>query len=219
MSMEIKYLGHSAFYLKTKDARLVTDPFDIKLVGMRFPKIEADIVTVSHQHQDHNQTQQVDGDPLIIDWPGQFEKKNIRVSGYRNFHDDKQGGERGEVILYKIEAEGISFLHCGDLGTIPDDAFIDQIGDIDIIAVPVGGHYALNADQASVLIKKVEPAIVIPMHYKHAQINQANFSQLDSLDVFLKKMAVEMAVPTQKLVIKKEDLVDQETKVVVMEIS
>ncbi|MCL4374268.1 MBL fold metallo-hydrolase [Patescibacteria group bacterium] len=214
--MEIKYLGHSAFSLKTKDARLVTDPFSPKMVGLKFPKIEADIVTVSHQHEDHNQTQLIAGAPLVIDWPGQFEKNGVRISGYRSFHDDKQGGERGEVILYKIEADGIAFLHCSDLGMIPDDAFIDQIGDVDVLAVPVGGYYTINADQSALLIKKIEPAIVIPMHYR---VNQTQLSQLDPVEVFLKKMGVETTVPTPKLVLKKEDLLDQEMRVVVMEIT
>ena len=88
--MDIKYLGHSSFFIKGKEAKLVTDPFDPKMVGMRFPKVEADIVTVSHNHPDHNQIGLVQGTPLIIDWPGQFEKKGMRVSGYKSFHDKKK---------------------------------------------------------------------------------------------------------------------------------
>ncbi len=100
--MEIKYLGHSSFLIKTKDAKIVTDPFDPIVTGIKFPKIEADVVTVSHDHRDHNQAKLVDGNPLIIDMPGEYEKKGVRIFGYRSYHDKKQGTERGEVILYKI---------------------------------------------------------------------------------------------------------------------
>jgi len=211
--MEIKYLGHSSFLIKTKDAKLVTDPFDSKMVGLKFSKQEADIVTVSHSHADHNQVQLIGGNPLAVNWPGQFEKKGIRVSGFRSFHDDKQGAERGENILYKIESEDISFLHCGDLGVIPDDAFIDLIGDVDILAIPVGGYYTISADQALAVIKKIEPAIVIPMHYY-----QGSIKELAPVTDFLKKMGLENITPLPKLTIKKEDLTDQEMKVVTFEI-
>ena len=89
--MDIKYLGHSSFLIKTKDTRIVTDPYDSKMVGLKFPKVEADIVTVSHGHKDHNQTEQVDGAPKVFDWPGQFETKGVRVWGFRTYHDKKKG--------------------------------------------------------------------------------------------------------------------------------
>jgi len=210
--MEIKYLGHSSFLIKTKEAKLVTDPYDSKMVGIRFPKTEADIVTVSHDHKDHNQTQQIEipegGEKLIIDLPGEFEKKGIRVFGYASFHDDKKGEERGGNILYKIEGDGISVLHCGDLGFIPDDNFIDLVGGVDVLMVPVGGVYTIDADQAAALVKKIEPSIVIPMHF--------GSDKLASVTDFLKKMGVEKTAPVSKLVVKPGEL-EEELKVVLLE--
>ena len=216
--MDVKYLGHSAFFIKSREAKLVTDPFEPQMVGLKFPKVEADIVTVSHQHNDHNQTQLVAGTPLVIDMPGEFEKKTIRILGYQTFHDKQKGAERGENIAYKIEGEGISVLHCGDLGLVWDDSFIDQIGEINVLLIPVGGFYTIDSSEAVELVKKIEPSIVIPMHYNHSKLNQQTFGKLATVDEFLKKIGVGQPTPAAKLTIKKEEL-QEEMKVVVMEIT
>ena len=210
--MEIKYLGHSSFLIKSKDARIVTDPFDPKMVGLKFPKVEADIITVSHDHKDHNQVHGVEGTPTIFDWPGQFEKKGIRIWGFKTFHDKKQGAERGDNVMYKFEAEGISVLHCGDLGVVPDDAYLDEIGDVDVLLVPVGGFYTIDAEEAIDLIKKVEPAIVVPMHHGSDEIA---IKELAPLSQFLKKIGIEQVIPSEKLVVKKDEL-EEEMKVIVL---
>lgn len=211
--MEIKYIGHSSFFIKTKTAKCVTDPFDPKMVGLKYPKMEADVVTVSHHHADHDKTDQIEGSPLIIDWPGQFEKTGMRIWGYRTFHDDKKGAERGENVMYKLESERISLLHCGDLGSVPDDALLDEIGDIDILFVPVGGTYTIDAASAVELTKKIEPAFVIPMHY---ELPGGTIPGLAPVSNFLKEMGVSTVTPMDKLVLKKEDLTDIEMKVIVL---
>lgn len=210
--MEIKYLGHSSFLLKTKDARIVTDPFDTKAVGLKFPKTEADIVTVSHPHKDHNAVSDVTGEITVFDWPGQFEKKGVRIWGYRAFHDKAQGKERGEVVMYKFEADGVSVLHCGDLGFVPEDSFLDEIGDVDVLLVPVGGTFTIDANEAIEVIKKVEPSIVVPMHYGGDEVS---IKELAPVADFLKKIGSENAVPVDRLVVKPEEL-EEEMKVVVM---
>ena len=212
--MEIKYLAHSSFLIKTKEAKVLTDPFDPAFIGLKFSKQEADIVTISHEHKDHSHTDLIEGTPLILTWPGQFEKKNVRVWGFSSFHDKVGGKERGENIMYKIESEGIAVLHCGDLGAIPTDEQIDEIGDVDILLVPVGGKYTLTADEAIHLIKKVEPSIVIPMHYGRPDLA---IEGLAPLDEFLKKIGAEQSEPLEKLVIKKEDFeADAAMRVVVL---
>jgi L-ascorbate metabolism protein UlaG (beta-lactamase superfamily) len=213
--MEIKYLGHSSFLLKTKDAKLITDPFDPAFVGFRFPKSDADIVTVSHQHKDHNQANVIDGAPLVIDMPGEFEKKGIRIFGYLSYHDKNKGAERGENIIYKIEIEEIVCLHCGDLGALPTTEMIDAIGEIDVLFVPVGGKASLGPDEAIDLIKEFEPSVVVPMHYKTPRHNQKIFADLAPIDDFLKKIGAESVAPVEKLVVKKGELTE-EMKVVVM---
>ena len=183
------------------------------MVGIKFPKTEADVVTVSHQHKDHNQFKNVTGingaNPLMIDMPGEFEKLGVRIFGFQSFHDKTQGSERGENIMYKFESEGISVLHCGDLGVIPDESFLETIGEVDILMVPVGGIYTLDADEAVSLVKKIEPTIVIPMHY--------GTNKLAPVSDFTKKFGLDNPTPLPKLIYKKEEI-EQEMKVVVLEI-
>jgi len=211
--MDIKYFGVSSFLIKSKDAKLVTDPFD-SYIGYKLPKTDANIVTVSHGHKDHNNVSAVDGNPLVINMPGEFEKNEIRVFGFQSSH----GGDRGENILYKIEADGLSVLHCGDLGIVPEEKFIESIGDVDILMVPVGGTYTLNAEQAVELIKRVEPSIVIPMHYNYPKLDQKEYGgKLAPVSEFLKKMDRENIVPISKLAVKKEELLE-EMKVIVLEV-
>lgn len=219
--MEIKYLGHASFLIKSREVKIVTDPYDPS-IGMKFPKIEADVVTISHSHSDHNRAdlvgKPVEGNQLVIDMPGEFEKLGARIFGYKSFHDKKQGAERGEIVMYKVEIEGMSVLHCGDLGCVPDDAFLDSIGEVDVLLVPVGGFHTINPDEAAELIKKIEPAIAVPMHYNHSKLNQKVFSQVAPLSEFLKKFGLESLPPVPKLVVRKEEL-EQEMKIIVMEIS
>ncbi|MEK7597295.1 MAG: MBL fold metallo-hydrolase [Patescibacteria group bacterium] len=207
--MEIKYLGHSSFLIKTKMTKIVTDPFDSEMVGIKFPKTEADIVTVSHRHLDHDRADLVMGAPLIIDMPGEFEKLGVRIFGFQSFHDKTLGSERGENIMYKFESEGISVLHCGDLGVIPEESFLETIGEVDILMIPVGGIYTIDADEALSLVKKIEPSIVIPMHY--------GSGKLAPVSDFTKKFGLDNPVPQPKLVYKKEE-VEQEMKIIVLEI-
>lgn len=217
--MEIKYLGHSSFQIKTKTARIVTDPFDSKNVGINYPKIEADLVTISHQHGDHNASAQVSGNPLVIDWPGEFEKNGVRVFGFQSYHDAEEGAQRGENVMFKLEAEDISVLHCGDIGHALTSDFVDKIEGVDILMIPVGGFYTIDATQAVSLIKQIDPTIVIPMHYGHAALNQEVYSGLQSVEEFLKQMGITDAQPVDKLVVKKEDLSAEDMKVVLMSIS
>ncbi|MDO9028530.1 MAG: MBL fold metallo-hydrolase, partial [Candidatus Roizmanbacteria bacterium] len=106
---------------------------------------------------------------------------------------------------------------CGDLGVIPEESFLETIGEVDILMVPVGGFYTINADEAVQLVKKIEPAIVIPMHYNHPKLNQKNFGQLTEVNEFTKKFGLENLPPLPKLVYKKEEM-EQEMKVIVLEI-
>ena len=148
----------------------------------------------------------------------EYEKNGVHIAGFKSYHDKKQGAERGEVMLYKIEAEGASILHCGDLGVIPNDEFIEDIGEVDILMVPTGGLYTIDPAEAAQLVQKIEPSIVIPMHYNHPKLNQQAFGKLSSVDEFLKKLGVDQQAPVPKLTVKKENLAEG-MQVVVMEIA
>jgi len=214
--MDIKYFGHSAFFIKGKTTTVVTDPFDPQMVGLKFPKVEVDIVTVSHQHEDHNRSDLIGGNPLIIDIPGEYEKLGARITGYPVFHDKKQGAERGKNTLFKIEMDNLSLLHCGDLGHILDDELIEEINGVNVLLIPVGGFYTIDSTEAVEIARKIEPLIVIPMHYNSPKLNQQSFGKLLPVSIFLNKMGIEAIQPVKKLSFKKEEL-GEEMKVVVME--
>lgn len=211
--MTIKYLGHASFFIKTKDARVVTDPYDSG-IGMKFPKVEAEIVTVSHSHSDHSKVGEVGGNPQVFNWPGEYEKMGVRIFGHKSYHDKEKGAQRGENILFKIESEGISVLHCGDMGVIPDDKLTDEIGDVDILLVPVGGYYTIDAGEAIELAKHLEPSIIIPMHFNHSKLDQKVFKDVAPLDDFLKKYEGPKSAPEDQLVVKKEELAEEPRLVV-----
>jgi len=214
--MEITYLGHSSFKIKGKTAAVVTDPFSSEMVGFKFPKTEADIVTISHQHQDHNHQNLVEGNPFIISEPGEYEVKGVSVFGYPSFHDSASGAERGENIIYVIETEGLRICHLGDLGSAIPPKTLEEISDIDVLMIPVGGVVTIGPKEAVDLISQIEPNIVLPMHYRAPGIDKIKFGDLATLDVFLKEMGAESSEKLDKISLTKDKL-PVETKVVLLE--
>lgn len=200
-NMEIYPLDHSSFRIKGKSATVVTDPY-LKMA-------EADIVTVSHDHFDHNVISKIGGTPFIISGPGEYEIKGVTVVGTPTFHDDKEGAERGKNVVYKITIDEVRICHLGDLGHKLTDAQLDAIGDVDILLIPVGGKYTIDSKIAAQVVAQVEPLIVIPMHYDGKL-------ELEPVANFLKEMGAEAVAAQPKLVISKEKL-PEATTVIVLE--
>ena len=204
--MEIVYLGQSSFLLKTKDCRVVCDPYD-KVIGFKMPKVKADLVTVTHGHKDHNNVKAVDGDPMVISGPGEYEVKGVMVTGLSAYHDDKEGKERGKNIIYIIESEELRIVHLGDLGHKLDQTMIDKLDGVDVLMIPVGGDTTIDAKKAVEIVKAIGPSVVIPMHYKtkdHALI----FKTKAPLEDFVKELGMEKRVE-EKLKLKKLDLPEE----------
>ena len=212
--MDIIYLGHSSFKIKSKTASVVTDPFDPKMVGLKFSPVEADIVTVSHNHDDHNQSRLVKNARKIIDGPGEYEIQGISIIGFSCFHDNKKGEESGTNIIFVYEVDGLRIAHLGDLGHNLSQELIEDLGDIDILMIPVGGVF-LKLPTVLEIIQSIEPSIVIPMHFKVEGMNVEVFSKFEPVESFLK----EVSLPVEKLPklsLKKEEL-GEDQKVVVLE--
>ena len=206
--MEIKWFGQSCFLVRTsqngQEKKIVIDPFSPE-IGLKLPKLEADILLVTHQHYDHNYTKAISGEYFLIDEPGEYEVQNIFIRGIFSFHDDKQGKERGPNTIYVIQPEGekITLCHLGDLGQKElTSKQIEQIGQVDILLIPVGGHYTIDAYSAQKVISQIEPRIVIPMHYFIPNLK----IKLDGIDEFLKVMGVSDIEPQPKLVVRKEKM-------------
>lgn len=212
--MEITFLGHSSFKIRGKDVTVVTDPFDSKMVGLTFPKSEADIVTVSHQHPDHSASIQIGGEPFVIDSPGEYEIKGCMIFGIPSFHDMVGGEEKGKNIIYAIEVEGVRICHLGDLGHKLSDKQLEELSNIDVLLVPVGGTATIGPEEAASVISQLEPRIVIPMHYQMPGINLEVFGQLKTLAEFLKTIGEEEIVPVPKLVLSRDKLPEERQTIV-----
>ena len=212
-AMEIVYLGHSSFLLRGKSARVVCDPFDSSMVGLKFPKVEASLVTISHGHGDHNFTSSVAGvegkDPFIINGPGEYEVGGVSVFGIGTFHDASGGSERGKNTVYVIEVDGVKICHLGDLGHKLSDEQVRAVGEVDVLLVPVGGFYTIDAKTASEVVAQLEPRIVIPMHYKVSGLIENLGGKISTAEEFLKEMGAGSLEPQPKLVVTKDKLPDQ----------
>lgn len=216
--MDIVYLGHSSFHIKSKDASVVTDPFDPNMVGFRFPKISARIVTVSHEHGDHNNTGAVMDVKKVVNGPGEYEIEGISIIGLPSFHDDKKGEERGRNTIYIYEIEGLRLCHMGDLGHKLSEDTINTIGDIDVLMIPVGGHFTIDGKIAAEIARTIEPRIVIPMHYKVAGLNPQTFNELTDESVFIGELGYTKRVE-KKFSMKAGMLAEDSQEIVVLELS
>lgn len=217
--MVIIWRGQSFFEINTKDInngelKIAIDPFD-KSLGLKLPKIEAQILLITHEHSDHSNKKAINGNPFLIEEPGEYEVKGVHIKGIQGFHDDSHGKEKGKVVFYVIETENMKICHLSDIGQkelTPEQ--IEEIGDVDILMIPVGGVYTTNAKQASNIISQIEPKIVIPMHYQIPKLNL----KLDSLGQFLKEIGSQEIEPQKKLKIKASDMPKEIMQTIVFEV-
>ncbi len=208
--MDVTWLGHGCFRLRGRGAAVVTDPYPPS-IGLKLQRLDADLVTVSHEHENHNYTQ-VMRDAYEIRGPGEYEVAGVSVIGVPTFHDAEKGAKHGRNTVYLIEIDDVRVCHLGDLGHRLDDAEAEAISSPDVLLVPVGGNTAINAAQAAEVVRQLEPRFVVPMHYAIPGLKL----QLDTLDRFLKEMAVTSAEPQPKLSVQASSG-EYDTKVVVLE--
>src|SRR4030042_2722066 len=218
--MIIQWYGHACFKISTKpegrgsgeDAVIFTDPYN-KEMGRRPPQGRADIVTVSHNHFDHNSAWALRGEAAVLDLPGEYSIKGVSIKGVNSYHDKKEGAEKGLNTIFVFESEGIRFCHLGDLATQLDKKQIEEINGGDILAVPVGGRFSLNGKEAKAVVDQVEPKIVLPMHYK---IRGSKFQGEDEKS-FCKEIGICPREKMPKLILKKKDLENEKIQVFLME--
>lgn len=164
--MKIKWWGHASFSIRNSNGSvIVTDPYNEDLPYAKINE-EADFVTVSHEHFDHNAVDLLSGNPKTIKEVTGFQNNEIKIEGIEVYHDDVQGEIRGKNIIFNFEFDGIKISHLGDLGHLLDKEQIEKLADVDILLIPVGGNYTINAAQAYETINKITPKIIFPMHYK-----------------------------------------------------
>lgn len=162
----LRWHGHSCFELRDS-ATVITDPHDGKSIGIPAPSLRGDVVLVSHDHFDHNCVRQVKGSEIsVIKEPLMTVERGVRVQGIETYHDTAKGSKRGRNIVFKVEMDGMTLCHLGDLGHMLDDSQLEEVGTPDILLIPVGNTFTLDVQSAIDLAKRISPKVIVPMHYR-----------------------------------------------------
>lgn len=196
--MKIKWLGHSSFLVTSNSGlKIVTDPYTPG-GKLSYGAIQetADIVTISHQHFDHNNIKAILGKPEVITGTGVKQVKNIAFKGISAYHDESKGHQRGENVIYCFTVDGIKLCHLGDLGHELDQAQIREVGETDILMIPVGGFFTTDAATASRVSRNISPKVIIPMHYKTPKCDLP----ISGVDEFLKGKSKVRRVDSSEIV-------------------
>lgn len=217
--MILTYYGHSCFKIAGATGTVVTDPFS-ESVGFSLPSLSADMVTVSHDHADHNAVSQIRGTarrekPFIVSTPGEYEVQMISVFGTASWHDETEGAQRGPNTIFTVYLDGLRVCHLGDLGHQLTKTQQEAIGDIDVLLCPVGGQFTIDPEGAIKVIRALEPSIVIPMHYRTPAHESLTFGGMATVENFLTVYGTEVE-PVPKLSLSAGKL-PEETEVVVLQ--
>jgi len=192
--VEISWLGHSCFILKGKEKTVITDPYCPEL-GYSLDTPQADIVTVSHFHPGHSYVEGIADSPKQVKGPGEYEIGNAFITGLPSYHDNEKGNARGKNTIYLVEMEGLTLCHLGDLGHPLTASMLEELGNCDILFLPVGEVSTISVDVAVEIVRQLTPHIVIPMHYKTDVLTK----NLERVDKFLGKMGIHDIEPRAKL--------------------
>jgi L-ascorbate metabolism protein UlaG (beta-lactamase superfamily) len=167
-SVKVIWYGHSMFLLDDGQGhRLLTDPF-AEYVGYPLPKVEADVVLVSHDHADHSNVDMVEGSPIIVRNVGLKAVNGISINGYSTYHDERQGALRGENIVFRWNMQDLTFIHLGDLGHTLERDLVEELANPDVLFIPVGGNFTIDDAQAEEVVKELGPRIAVPMHFRNS---------------------------------------------------
>ncbi len=180
--MKVKWLGHASFLITSdKGTRIITDPY-VVVQGLKYGEVKgpADIVTISHEHSDHNNAASVQGNPQVV--KDSAEAKGMKFKAIPTYHDDSKGSQRGNNNIFCFEADGVKVCHLGDLGHLLTDKQVAEVGKVDVLLMPVGGFYTIDAATATKVAGQIKPRVIIPMHFK----NERCEFPINPVDDFLK---------------------------------
>lgn len=197
--MEIQALGHACFAVECENGvRVVFDPFDDS-VGYDVPRVKADIVCLSHEHHDHGYAEAIEGTPLVLRKADTADLGGAHVYSVASFHDENGGAQRGENAIFVLEAEGLRIAHMGDIGHMLSDEQIEKIGKLDVLLLPVGGVFTVDALGAKKIADALGARVVIPMHYQSARLTLGK--RIGSLEAFTRQYAHVKQLATDTLTI------------------
>jgi len=181
--MKLSWIGHASFRIDLDNGTsIVTDPFD-PAVGYDMPVRAADIVTMSHNHHDHNHIGAL-APKHVLREAQSCALCGARIEGYPAFHDDAAGSRRGGNVIFSIEADGARIVHLGDLGHDLSDEQISRFGAVDVLLIPVGGVYTIDAGQAAALARRIGARVTVPMHFRTEKLR----FELGAVEPFLEAM-------------------------------
>lgn len=214
--MEITWYGLSCFRLRERGTTVICDPYDKKATSLSMPRIKADIVTVSHDRPGHNGVSAVTGEPKVFSGPGDYEVGGVLITGLTTFHKSVNGWPPERNVAYFFDFDGFTVGHLGDLGQVPQQRQVEELGEIDVLLVPVSGQNTLDASRMTEVISLLEPRIVVPMHYLHPGLKGGLADSLEPVDKFLKELGVGEPEVQSSLKMTKSGL-PEETQVVLLE--
>jgi L-ascorbate metabolism protein UlaG (beta-lactamase superfamily) len=203
--LDISWLGHSCFRIRGRDVTVVTDPYD-RAIGYPALKVNADVVTVSHEHPHHASVRAVapaDGRLRTLDGPGEYEVAGALIEGVQTYRDKQKGKQHGKNTAFMIHVEDVSVCHLGDIGHTLSATQIEALKDADVLLIPVGGACTIDAAEAVEIVSQLEPKVVIPMHYGTPGL------PLESVERFCKEMAVTDPQVLPRLSVTKTTLPDE----------
>jgi L-ascorbate metabolism protein UlaG (beta-lactamase superfamily) len=215
--MQITWNGFSSFEIKSKTTQgpvsIVTDPYQ-NSTGLRFPRtLEAELLLQSHDEDDANNLSAVEGDPYLIDLPGEFEVRNIFVFGIAANLKREEKGKRVRNLIFRIESDGMHIAHLGALDRSLTDEELQQLENIDILMVPVGGGRVMDVKTATEVISQIEPRVVIPMTHGLPSIKE----ELVGVEEFCKAMGSCRREDLKKYSVKRKDLPEDDMLIVTLE--
>lgn len=212
--MKIKYLGHSSFALEgNSGTSLICDPYE-QSVGFAMPPVSAHAVTLSHHHFDHDYTAAVSGSFTVIDKAGDYAVRDVKIHGIKSYHDNFGGARRGENVIFKYAVDGVNVCHLGDLGEDVSPKLVSAIGGVNVLLIPVGGTYTIDAEMAKKYIDAIAPNVVIPMHYR-ADKCKIDIAGIDRFLSLCKEYNVERA--GSEICLSTDDMYGAKCKIIVME--
>ncbi|MEZ4859901.1 MAG: MBL fold metallo-hydrolase [Caldilineaceae bacterium] len=214
--MDITWYGLSCFRIREGGVTVICDPYD-KSIGLSLPKTRADIVTISHDQPGHNAVDRLNNDALVLSGPGEYEVSNIFITGATTYHHKNSPNAKERNVIFFFDFGDLVVGHLGDLGEVPTQSDVEalNIGELDVLFVPVGGGAILDATHAVEVISVFEPKIVIPMHYQHAGLAPALAQQLEPVEKFFKEFGAGAPEAQDMLKVSKSSL-PEETQLILL---
>ncbi len=214
--MKLTYMAHACFLLEVNDLKIVFDPYKYRsfngAVGYEPLNLSADLVLLSHHHDDHAGVEEISGKFDVIDKPGEWEYNGVKIKGIRSYHDPEGGKLRGENIVFIVSFSSLSVAHLGDQGFI-DPRLVEELAGVDLIMVPIGGTYTLGPKEACEFISQLAvPKTIVPMHYKTRLLG----FPIKGLDEFLTVCDKIPSVDLGSSEVRVEDILEKDAKKIVI---